>query len=200
MSLIDKANDGSNGYEAAAGEFAAARHCSDIGADIVRNWAMMLEPGSDILELGCGDGIPISQTLIEGGFNVYGVDASPTLAAAFSKNFPVASVACEAAEDSKFFGREFDAAVAVGLFFLLAEKTQQQLIRKISAVIRSGGRFLFTSPSQAVTWADVITGQRSVSLGADGYKAVLADSGFNLCAEYDDEGGNHYFDAVRSKR
>jgi SAM-dependent methyltransferase len=190
--------DVSNGYEAVAKEFAAARGRSDIGAETIRRWLRTLEPGSDILELGCGDGIPISQTLIDGGANVYGVDASPTLVTAFRKNFPNAHVVCESVEASNFFGRSFDAVAAIGLFFLLPENTQKDLIRRVAEVLDRGGRFLFTSPAQAVTWTDILTEKASVSLGAATYKAILADAGFALAAEYDDKGGNHYYDAVRS--
>jgi len=191
--------DRSNGYEAAAREFAAARGRTNIGVGTIKKWSATLKPGCDILELGCGNGVPVSKTLIAAGHKIYGIDASPTLIAEFRERFPNAEAVCEAVEDSKFFDRTFDAAVAVGLVFLLPENVQQQLIRSVAAAIKPCGRFLFTSPSQAVTWADAITGQRSVSLGAKAYKAILADAGSNLAAEYDDEGRNHYYDAVMSK-
>lgn len=192
-------SDGSNGYEAVANEFAAARGRSNIGAEIVRRWAQELEPGSDILDLGCGNGTPISQMLTDSGFSVYGIDASPTMVSEFSKNFPKARVACETVETSAFFGRTFDAAVACGLFFLLRENAQRELIFRVSNALRSGGIFLFTSPSKAVSWTDVLTGHRSISLGAESYKSILAEAGFSLIAEYDDEGGNHYYGAIDLK-
>jgi 2-polyprenyl-3-methyl-5-hydroxy-6-metoxy-1,4-benzoquinol methylase len=64
------------------------------------------------LDLGCGPGVPISETLIEGGFDVYGIDASVTMVAAFQSRFPTNVVQCAAVEDSDFFGRSFDAVVA----------------------------------------------------------------------------------------
>src|SRR5215212_4178979 len=39
----------------------------------------LLPPGASILDLGCGSGEPIARHLIESGFDVSGVDASPTL-------------------------------------------------------------------------------------------------------------------------
>jgi 2-polyprenyl-3-methyl-5-hydroxy-6-metoxy-1,4-benzoquinol methylase len=50
----------------------------------VANWWQMLPPGGTVLDLGCGTGVPISQALIERGFNLYGVDASRTMVGAFS--------------------------------------------------------------------------------------------------------------------
>jgi cyclopropane fatty-acyl-phospholipid synthase-like methyltransferase len=76
--------------------------------------------GRLVLDLGCGHGVPIFAALMDDGFTVYGIDASPTLAAEFRRRFSQAEVACEAVEDSSFFERTFDGIVAVGLMFLLA--------------------------------------------------------------------------------
>jgi hypothetical protein len=52
-------------------------------------------------------------------------------------------------------------------------------------------------PAQACTWNDLTTGRPSRSLGAAAYRAILAEAGLVLLAEYDDEGDNHYYDAAR---
>jgi hypothetical protein len=57
---------------------------------------------------------------------------------------------CAAVEDSDFFGRTFDAVVAVGLFFLLDAGIQRRLVAKVAAVLQSGGRLLFTARVKAV--------------------------------------------------
>jgi 2-polyprenyl-3-methyl-5-hydroxy-6-metoxy-1,4-benzoquinol methylase len=79
----------SNGYEEVASAFIAGRgrNSSGVGASVVAEWSQMLPGRATILDLGCGPGIPISQTLIERGFNVYGVDASPAMVAAFRPAF-----------------------------------------------------------------------------------------------------------------
>jgi SAM-dependent methyltransferase len=83
--------DRSNGYEGVAAAFLAGRGgpaSAGIGASTVRAWARTLPSGIAVLDLGCGSGIPITQVLVEEGFEVYGVDASPSLAAAFRERFP----------------------------------------------------------------------------------------------------------------
>jgi SAM-dependent methyltransferase len=190
-------DDPSNGYEAVASEFVERREQSSIGVATVRTWARSLPSGASILDLGCGHGVPISMALINDGFVIYGVDASPSLTAGFRRRFPHAHVACEAVEDSPFFGRTFDGIVAVGLIFLLPAEVQGDLIRKVARALNSGGRFLFTCPAQACTWTDVLTGRQSLSLGAEEYKAVLSVVGLTLVAEYVDEGNNHYYGACK---
>jgi len=109
------ARDRSNGYEGISEEFISGRTRSSIGAATVRQWAKAIPPGSDVLDLGCGHGAPISEALVDEGLNVYGVDASPSMIAAFRARFPQAPAECEAVEDSQFFGRKFDGVVAWGL-------------------------------------------------------------------------------------
>ncbi|HTG35199.1 MAG TPA: class I SAM-dependent methyltransferase [Thermoanaerobaculia bacterium] len=136
-----------------------------------------------VLDLGCGHGVPISQVLIQEGFVVYGVDASPAMVAAFHERFPQAHVACEAVEDSGLFGRTFDAVVAWGLLFLLAADAQEALIHRIASVLLPGGSFLLTAPEQTCTWTDMLTGRQSISLGNEGYRTILAAAGLERLAD-----------------
>jgi SAM-dependent methyltransferase len=189
--------DRSNGWEAVAHEFVEGRQRSSVGVTTVRTWARWLPVGASILDLGCGSGVPISGALLEDGFAVYGVDASPTLTAAFRERFPRAHVACEPAEDSRFFDRAFDGAVAWGLVFLLPADVQRALIHRVARALRPGGRFLFTSPAQACTWPDLSTRRTSRSLGAAAYERALADADLTLVDTRVDEGENHYYDAAK---
>lgn len=187
--------DRSNGYEAVAGEFMAGRR--GVGAGTVRGWARSLVPGAAVLDLGCGHGVPISQVLMDKGFAVHGIDASPTLIAAFRERFPAVPAECAAVEESAFFGRTFDGVVAWGLMFLLPADTQTALVRKVTRTLNRGGRFLFTSPQAACTWPDALTGQPSISLGSDVYRRTLAAAGLEHVGEASDEGDNHYYFALK---
>lgn len=186
--------DRSRGWEGAAHELMACR--SSVGVETVRAWARSLPEGAAILDLGCGSGVPISEALIADGFAVHGVEVSPTLAVAFRRNFPRAPVACEPVEESSFFGRTFDGAVAWGLMFLLPARSQRDLIHRVARALAAGGRFLFTAPAEAATWDDLTTGRPSRSLGAEAYRAELAAAGLTLVGEHDDEGENHYYEAA----
>jgi 2-polyprenyl-3-methyl-5-hydroxy-6-metoxy-1,4-benzoquinol methylase len=187
--------DRSNGWEAVAQRFMAER--SAIGVATVKSWCRGLPTGASVLDLGCGSGVPISEALIDEGCEVYGIDAAPSLVAALRRRFPQVRVACEPVEESGFFGRKYDGIVAVGLLFLLQPDVQQAVIRRVSAALEPGGRFLFTAPVQATEWTDLMTGCRSVSLGDEAYRRVLADADMKVVGEYTDEGGNHYYDAAR---
>lgn len=185
--------DRSNGWEAVAAQLIALRSPT-IGVSTLQKWIASLPVRGAVLDLGCGAGIPVSESLVKAGFDVYGIDAAPSLVAAFRHRFPAAHVACEAVENSSFFDRSFDAAVAIGLLFLLPEQQQRDVVRRVAGVLKAGGRFLFTAPAEDGTWPDSLTGRPSVSLGIDGYKGVIDDAGLTLVGEYLDEGDNHYYD------
>lgn len=169
-----------------------------MGVATVLKWAESIRSGGAILDVGCGSGMPISAALIGRGFVVSGVDASPTLVAAFRRRFPSTEVICEPAETSAFFGRTFDAAVAIGLLFLLPANVQRRLIHRIAGTLNAEGRLLFTAPQQACRWTDITTGGRSLSLGVMEYRRTLADAGMSLVDTYVDEGENNYYEARKT--
>jgi len=192
--------DRSEGYEEFASEFMSVR--SNTGAAFVRSWANEnLSLASAIVDIGCGSGIPIAQALIDNGFDVAGIDASPTLLAAFHANFPAAQYARKPAQESAFFYRTFDAAISVGLLFLLSPDDQRATIERVATALAPGGRFLFSAPRQPCEWLDVLTGRRSISLGHDAYQALLEASGFRLLAcHFDESGSTSYYDAQLMER
>jgi 2-polyprenyl-3-methyl-5-hydroxy-6-metoxy-1,4-benzoquinol methylase len=185
--------DQSNGYETVSGEFMSIRSRSSTGIAIVRDWAKSLPPSGCILDVGCGHGMPISKVLIDEGFAIYGVDASPSMVAAFHSRFPNAQVECSAIEDSQLFGHRFDGVIAWGLMFLLAPDVQAVLIHKVALTLKPGGKFLFTAPHQVCEWPDNLTGRKSASLGSDAYRKIVESEGLALVGESEDEGQNHYY-------
>ena len=191
-------SDNSNGYEAIAAEFIAIRGSPNvnrpaIGTRTVREWIGTLRSGSAVLDLGCGSGYPITQLLVDAGLQAYGVDASPSMVAAFRTRFPEVPVECNDVTRSDFFGREFDGVIAWGVLFLLRSEAQEELIYRVGHALTSGGQFLFTAPREICEWSDSMTGRLSVSLGAEEYRRLLEAAGLVLIDEMEDEGDNHYY-------
>ena len=133
------------------------------------------------------------------GLKVFGIDAAPSFVQAFRSNLPNTPVACEAVQDSRFFDRDFDGVLAWGLIFLLSREDQRRLIKKIAEIVVPGGRLLFTSPAEPLVWNDAMTGLESRSLGADEYRMQLSVVGLSISGEYEDEGQNLYYGALKDR-
>jgi 2-polyprenyl-3-methyl-5-hydroxy-6-metoxy-1,4-benzoquinol methylase len=194
----DDVTDLSNGYEAVAERYISHRvQHSSIGVEIVRKWANTLPARASVLDLGCGPGVPLSQTLIDRGCRVYGIDASSTMAGTFHERFPQSAVECGSVLTSTFFDRTFDGVLAWGLIFLLPPNEQETLIRKMAAALAPGGQLLFTAPWQICEWDDNLTRQRSYSLGRVEYHRLITESGLEPIGDDIDEGDNYYYFAQR---
>lgn len=191
--------DDSNGYEGIAAMYINGRGqaVNGIGSSAARVWARTLNSGSVVLDVGCGTGIPVTKILLDAGLTVYALDASPTMIKIFRQNFPDVPVACEAVEQSTFFDRTFDGIIAVGLMFLLPEENQRVVIRKMASALNPGGKLVFTAPVEKIEWNDAMTELPSRSLGGEQYRALLAAEGLSVGEGFQDEGGNHYFEAHR---
>lgn len=190
--------DRSEGWEQVAGQFMAIR--SDSGAALVSKWALAhLPPAGSIVDVGCGSGAPIAEALVAQGFAVFGIDASPTLIGAFRRRFPDTHTVCEPAQDSAFFHRRFDGAIAVGLLFLLAAEDQRAVLQGMAKTLLPGGRLLFSAPRQVCEWDDLLTGRRSQSLGEAAYHRLLEASGLRVAGHPVDAAGSQYYDAIRPR-
>ena len=189
--------DSASAYEARAREFLRGRDQSPIGAHVVDQWSRTLGRGSAVIELACGGGYPVTQVLHAAGLNLWAIDSSPTLVTEFRRRFPAIPIRCEKVQESDFFGRNYDAVVAIGLLFLLPEADQLSLIAKVSKILVPGGRFLFTASIEAGNWIDMNTDIQCQSLGQANYEACLSAAGFQVTSTFIDEGQNNYYDVER---
>jgi len=186
--------DSTIAYETHAEKFLLLRDHSVIGAQVVNRWARARKPGSHVIEIACGGGIPITQSLVDTGLTVWAIDSSPTLIGAFKQRFPDIPSECASVLDSDYFDRKFDAAVAVGLIFLLEESDQKKMLCRVSEILKPQASFLFSAPVESGKWTDINTGISCTSLGHDGYRSALEQAGFCLNCCHMDSGKNNYYE------
>jgi cyclopropane fatty-acyl-phospholipid synthase-like methyltransferase len=189
--------DSAKAYEARAHEFLRGRDQSLIGTVIVDQWTRTLRQGANVIELACGGGYPITRVLEAAGLQLWAVDSSPTLVAEFRSRFPTIPVQCAKVQESDFFDRMYEGAIAIGLIFLLSELEQAALIKRVSEILVPGGRFLFMAPIEKGSWIDMNTGLECRSLGQASYKKCVEEAGFRVLATFTDKGANNYYDVER---
>jgi SAM-dependent methyltransferase len=180
----------------------AAHRSPAIGVQEVLALLAGLPRRARILDLGCGDGLPIARALLDSGYEVFGIDSSAKMVARFRVNCRGARVRRETIQSSRFFGRRFDAIVAWGVMFHLGRRDQERVIRKVARHLLPGGRFLFTAAQRHGVATGTMGGVRFRyrSLGERRYRELLAAAGLLPAGDRDDGHGNHVFMARSPRR
>jgi ubiquinone/menaquinone biosynthesis C-methylase UbiE len=111
-----------------------------------------LPPLAEVLELGCGSGIPITQELAK-HFTVTGVDISSNTIALARQNVPDAKFIHSDMTKLDFSSERFDAVLAFYSIIHVPRKEQPVLLRKISSWLRPGGLFIATMGTRS---ADIV--------------------------------------------
>ena len=124
--------DSISAYEINAQTFLQCRDKSTVGVRVADRWARSLRPGSEVIEIACGGGIPVTKMLVDAGLNVWAIDSSSTLISVFKNRFPDIPVKCDTVLESDYFRRKFHAAISIGLIFLLSERNQFNMLKRVS--------------------------------------------------------------------
>lgn len=103
-----------------------------------------LRPKAWILDVGCGNGYPISSYLSKSGFKVVGIDfAEKMIEKALKLNLVNAQFIA-----TDFFNYEtdirFDAVIAFDSLWHIEIEKQEMIYSKISSLLKDGGYLLFT--------------------------------------------------------
>jgi 2-polyprenyl-3-methyl-5-hydroxy-6-metoxy-1,4-benzoquinol methylase len=172
---------------------------SDAGVEVIKKFTQNLQPGAKILDIGCGYGFPIANTLCQLGFKPYGIDSSIKMVTRFKEDLPDAPVQCSDVLDSDFFKILFDAVIAYGFIIHLTQEQQTKVIEKVSEHLKCGGYFLFSSgdeDGEKMTPPECNGGERfmTYSMSCSSYERNLNENSMILEDHYieKDFGGTIY--------
>jgi SAM-dependent methyltransferase len=110
-----------------------------------------LPDGADVLDLGCGCGVPVARDLVQAGCAVTGVDLSDVQIDRARRLVPGATFHRADASEVSFAPDSFDAVVSLYMFIHLPLTEQAPLIRRIGRWLRRGGILLATTGHTAWT-------------------------------------------------
>jgi ubiquinone/menaquinone biosynthesis C-methylase UbiE len=164
--------------------------------------AATLPAGSCILDVGCGNGVPITEALVQAGHRVVGLDTSTGMLAHFRANLPGTLVVRGDVCNCPFSNGSFDAAVSWGMMFHLPPGDQTSAFASVSRVLKPGAPFLFTAAE--IDGADdagitgTMNGVTFHYYAVPSYRKLVAEHGFVLVAVHDDPGVSTYYLARRS--
>lgn len=155
-----------------------------------------LPRAASVLDVGCGNGVPLTRKLLEAGFTVIGVDSSPQMLERFRTNCPGTRCICAPIQSAELEAQSFDAVVAWGVLFHLPHDEQRRAIAKIASVLKPRGLFLFTAGDEdGEKEGDPMNGVpfHYWSFSIEGYRALLTTNGLTLLDVHRDEGQNIYY-------
>lgn len=106
---------------------------------IATQWVIdRLSPGTRVLDVGCGTGVPTAGMMVESGLEVVGIDVSAEMLRIARHNVPGAQFAAmDVLELDSAFG-DFDAAVAFFSLLMLRRADIPAVLARIRAVLRPG--------------------------------------------------------------
>jgi ubiquinone/menaquinone biosynthesis C-methylase UbiE len=165
--------------------------------------ANALPSGARVLDIGCGNGLPITNSLLAANLRVVGVDSAARMLARFRLNLPTTQAVRALAQTLPFAPATFDAAVACGVMFHLPQSEEIKVIASVARVLKPNGSFLFTAGDVADDSGDHIGIMNGIefhyySFTVDSYRRVLVDHGLHLVDFHRGTGANGYYWATKS--
>ncbi|MFI5906538.1 class I SAM-dependent methyltransferase [Dactylosporangium sp. NPDC051541] len=148
----------------------------------------LLPAAAEVLDLGCGCGVPVARTLAGHGHRVTGVDLSAVQLARARRLVPGATfLRADAAELTLPVGT-FDAVVCLYTLIHLPLAAQPGLLRRIAAWLRPGGVLLATTGAEAWTgtdehWLGGATPMWWSHADAATYRTWITEAGLHIDAE-----------------
>ena len=184
-----------NEYDLIADWYAKDRNLS-IGVPEVTSLLASLPEGASVLDVGCGNGMPLTTTLLVAGCKVVGVDSSLQMLERFQENCPDTPFIYAPIQSAHLDGQMFDAAIAWGVLFHLEHEEQRKAVVKVASALKPGGLFLFTSgDEEGSKQGEPMHGVpfRYWSFSVEGYRKLLKANGLTLLNVQRDEGQNIYY-------
>jgi SAM-dependent methyltransferase len=169
------------GYDAIALRYAEwAGQVDSPVLEWVRDLDARLPDGADVLELGCGRGVPATRELAR-RHRVTGVDISAVQIELARHHVPEASFVHADAGGLEIAQRSFDSVVALFFFGHLPAREQRKLIARAASWLRDGGLLLATfgvgEREEEVDDDWLGTPMFFSSLGGDAYLPLLREAG-----------------------
>jgi SAM-dependent methyltransferase len=170
-------------YRRHARTWVAARGAELTERSWIERFADLLCPGAEVLDVGCGSGLPIAGHLAERGYRVTGIDSSPEMITMFRTNLPDA-VAEVADMRSLHLDRSFGGLVAWDSFFHLTPDDQRRMFPVFRDHAEPGAPLLFTSGPAFGEAVGALEGEPlyHASLDPDEYRDQLTRIGFDVVA------------------
>jgi len=108
----------------------------------IRQLMKRVRPGGTILDIGCGDGVPIDRALIKQGYRVVGIDIAENQVKRARRNCPEGEFEERDLGELKQGEYQVDGVVCMYTMFHISREEQGERIRVIGTYLPKGGILL----------------------------------------------------------
>ena len=127
-----------DGYNAIANRYLAERRRDSEDVRLLQEFMERLPANAQVLDAGCGAGIPISQ-MLSGRFQVTGVDFSEAQIELAKKNVPNASFLCEDMTKLDFPDQSFDGITSYYAIIHIPRQEHRALLANFYRMLKLNG-------------------------------------------------------------
>ncbi|TDC22822.1 class I SAM-dependent methyltransferase [Kribbella albertanoniae] len=142
------------GYDELSARYDEAYGSETKYGDWLQALLTQLPARAQVLDLGCGSGVPVAKVLAEAGHVVTGVDISEVQVARARERVPAATFLQADATTLDLAADSFDAIVSFYALIHIPLDEQEALLQRIGTWLRPGGSFVATIGSGAWTGAE----------------------------------------------
>jgi len=172
-------------YDAIADRYTelATTDASNLRMQQVGTLVELLPVGSEVLDLGCGAGVPVAKALAE-RYRLTGIDVSKVQLERARVNVPAARFILADMSKAPFRAATFDAVVALFSIIHVPREEHAELLSRISGWVKPGGYLLanLTSGDDPGTIEEDWLGARMFFSGFDAAtnRRLIQDAGFDI--------------------
>jgi 2-polyprenyl-3-methyl-5-hydroxy-6-metoxy-1,4-benzoquinol methylase len=193
------------GYDALSYRYRADDAGEGQYGPLLQELQRRLPPAADVLDLGCGCGVPVARTLAAAGHRVTGVDVSEVQIDRARALVPMGTFIRADATAVEFADLSFNAIVCVYALIHMPLTAQPGLLARMAGWLRPGGWLLATTGHDAWTGGEEnwLGGQVPMwwsHADAASYRSWIEDAGLRVVQERfvpEGDGGHALFWAQR---
>lgn len=145
----------------------------------LKDW---LKKGGTILDVGCGAGKPVDESLVKHGFVVNGIDISERMIELAKKNVPQAFY--EIKDMSLLKDSEYcvNGIVSFYAIFHTTREKHLELLKRFTSFMLNGGYILITMDAEAWEGSEDFHGAKMFwsHFGAEKNKVLVEEAGFEI--------------------
>ena len=164
--------------------------------ELLAGFSSLLPPGGDVLDVGCGAGVPVARFLVRAGFKVTGVDVSSSMLELARAHVPEASFVKMDMRQLAFEAESFDGICAFYSLFHVPREEHLQVLLGFNRLLRQDGILLFSSGRNAWEGVEDFHGARMFWSHPDREvtRQLVIDAGFAvIMSEVQEHGGEKHY-------